>query len=39
MEQYMALESRLLFSRVYEQFETFLLEGWESKGREKKKAC
>lgn len=39
MEQYMALESRLLFFRIWEQFETFLLEGWESKGREKKKAC
>lgn len=39
MEQYMALESRLLFSRVYEQFETFSLEDWESKGWEKKRAC
>lgn len=39
MEQYIALESRLLFFRIWEQFETFLLEGWGSKGREKKKAC
>lgn len=39
MKQYMALESRLLFFRIYEQFETFRLEGWGSKGWEKKKAC